>query len=107
MPTLAQINWTAAISGKVTRAIHSVAYPRAAPAMAYVPIPEGSSSEAPVIRPGPSDFRKRRSALRWPTDFDRRLSHSVSEGPAIEPWIGDLPELSSGGGGMYSIQGPL
>ena len=32
--------------------------PSCAPAWLYVPIPEGSSSEAPVIRPGPSRPRK-------------------------------------------------
>ena len=51
------------IKGKVTRAIHKVANPNEAPAMAYVPIPEGSSSEAPVIKPGPRIFKKRRKIL--------------------------------------------
>ena len=36
--------------------------PSCAPAWLYVPIPEGSSSEAPVIRPGPSRLRKPLSA---------------------------------------------
>src|SRR6266852_689077 len=53
MPSRAHINWTAAIRGNVSSAIHSVPYPYAAPATEYVEIPEGSSSAAPVISPGP------------------------------------------------------
>jgi hypothetical protein len=37
----------------------SGAYPNCAPVMASVPIPNGSSSEAPVIKPGPSILKKR------------------------------------------------
>src|SRR6266850_1695977 len=45
--------WTDAISGKVRSAVHSVCSPRVAPATAYVPMPLGSSSDAPVTKPGP------------------------------------------------------
>jgi hypothetical protein len=34
-----------------------------APAVEYVPIPEGSSSEAPVMRPGPSNLKNRLTGL--------------------------------------------
>src|SRR5512141_994229 len=44
---------TTIMSGSVTMAVQSVAAPRLAPAGVYVPIPDGSSSEAPVIKPGP------------------------------------------------------
>jgi hypothetical protein len=44
---------TAVISGNVNNAIHNVEYPYAAPATEYVEIPEGSSSAAPVMMPGP------------------------------------------------------
>src|SRR4030088_3559357 len=53
MPSRAHVFWTAAISGKVRSAIQSVWSPRLAPATAYVPIPLGSSSDAPVMKPGP------------------------------------------------------
>ncbi len=44
----------AAIMGKTTGAIQRVEKPKAAPALAYVPMALGSSLAAPVIRPGPS-----------------------------------------------------
>jgi hypothetical protein len=40
--------------GNVIIAIQRVAKPKPAPAWEYVAIPEGSSSLAPVITPGPS-----------------------------------------------------
>src|SRR5437867_3908506 len=58
------MNWTTAISGNVKSAVHSVANPNEAPAMTQVPTPEGSSSEAPVMKPGPSSFH-RRTILVW------------------------------------------
>jgi len=45
---------TDAINGKENRAVHSGAYPNEAPVTEYVEIPEGSSSAAPVISPGPN-----------------------------------------------------
>src|SRR5712664_4780280 len=59
IPILAQVSCTEAINGQVNRAVQSVVKPREAPATAYVPMPEGSSSDAPVTSPGPSTFRKR------------------------------------------------
>src|SRR3977135_878811 len=59
MPIRAQVSCTEAIHGHVNKAVQSVVKPREAPATAYVPMPEGSSSDAPVISPGPSIFRKR------------------------------------------------
>jgi hypothetical protein len=38
-------------------AVHKVASPKAAPACEYVAIPDGSSSLAPVTKPGPSFFQ--------------------------------------------------
>ena len=63
IPILAQVSKTAIINGKVNKAVHSVAKPSDAPATAYVPIPEGSSSEAPVISPGPRSLKKRLTRL--------------------------------------------
>src|SRR5580692_8669184 len=57
MPRRAHINWMAAISGNDTRAVHRVAYPYEAPATEYVEMPDGSSSAAPVISPGPKSFK--------------------------------------------------
>src|SRR5207245_6807064 len=53
IPTRAQMFWTAAMSGKVSSAVQSVCNPSVAPATAYVPMPLGSSSDAPVMKPGP------------------------------------------------------
>ncbi|HEY7227507.1 MAG TPA: hypothetical protein VH481_05215 [Nitrososphaeraceae archaeon] len=44
------------IIGNRYRAIHNIPRPNFAPACEYVAIPDGSSSEAPVINPGPNDF---------------------------------------------------
>src|SRR5437588_7130914 len=63
IPILAQVSRAAIINGKVNKAVHSVAKPSEAPATAYVPMPEGSSSEAPVIRPGPRSLKKRLTRL--------------------------------------------
>src|SRR5947209_3645232 len=75
MPILAQMNWTATIRGKVKSAIQSVEKPRLAPAIEYVPMPEGSSSEAPVISTGPRRERKR---LNGPTFFSFLLEDAPS-----------------------------
>src|SRR6267378_4831459 len=63
-PMRAQVSWMAAISGSVTSAVHSRPVPKAAPATAYVVTPLGSSSDAPVTRPGPS-VRKYRTSGLW------------------------------------------
>jgi hypothetical protein len=42
------------MSGHVMSALHRIVVPIFAPAIEYVAIPEGSSSAAPVMRPGPS-----------------------------------------------------
>src|SRR5436853_7930640 len=59
IPIRAQVSCTATIKGKVNNAVQRVAKPNPAPATAYVAIPEGSWSDAPVINPGPSNFKKR------------------------------------------------
>src|SRR6266404_6177921 len=41
------------MSGKENRVIHSMSKPNCAPTCEYVATPLGSSSAAPVIRPGP------------------------------------------------------
>ena len=56
IPIRAHMICTAAISGHVTRAVHSSVVPSCAPATEYVAMPDGSSSAAPVMMPGPSDF---------------------------------------------------
>ena len=50
---------------------HSRAKPTCAPACEYVAIPLGSSSEAPVIRPGPKDAEEAR--LGRPNDRVRAI----------------------------------
>src|ERR1039458_7837530 len=59
MPIRAHIICTAAMSGQVRRAVQRRLVPSCAPAMEYVAIPEGSSSAAPVMSPGPSTEKKR------------------------------------------------
>src|SRR5450631_2379769 len=51
------------ISGYVNTMAHSVSSPNCAPACEYVAMPDGSSSAAPVIRPGPSCRAQSRSLL--------------------------------------------
>jgi len=55
----AHIICTAAISGQVISAVHSSEVPSCAPVMEYVAMPDGSSSAAPVINPGPRAPKKR------------------------------------------------
>jgi hypothetical protein len=43
----------ATMSGKLKSIVQSMANPNSAPTCEYVAIPLGSSSAAPVIRPGP------------------------------------------------------
>ena len=50
-----------AISGQSTGAVQRNLVPNCAPVMEYVAIPEGSSSAAPVMTPGPSAAAIRRS----------------------------------------------
>src|SRR5438552_10077190 len=68
----AQVNCTAVIIGNVISAVHSVAKPNDAPATAYVPMPEGSSSDAPVIKPGPRTIKKRLNGFGLRDFFDDR-----------------------------------
>src|SRR6266481_4326909 len=59
-PIRAHIIWTAAISGHVRSAVERSLVPSCAPATEYVAMPDGSSSAAPLITPGPSDFTSNR-----------------------------------------------
>src|ERR1019366_844739 len=58
-PILPLISWMTAINGYVKRRVHVIAKPNCAPAWEYVAIPLGSSSDAPVMRPGPRTLRRR------------------------------------------------
>jgi hypothetical protein len=53
-PIRAQISWITAMSGYEKSIVHSKPNPNWAPACEYVAMPLGSSSDAPVISPGPS-----------------------------------------------------
>jgi len=55
------MSWTDAISGNDNQRGPQRTYPNAAPATEYVEMPEGSSSAAPVMSPGPSSEKKRRN----------------------------------------------
>jgi len=52
-PSRAAVSWTAAAMTPTIGIDHSRVTPYAAPTCEYVPIPEGSSSAAPVTMPGP------------------------------------------------------
>jgi hypothetical protein len=54
MPSRAAVSCTAAANGSVTIVIQSSPNPNAAPTCEYVPMPEGSSSAAPVTTAGPN-----------------------------------------------------
>ena len=60
LPMRAHIICTAAISGQVSSAVQRSLVPSCAPATEYVAIPDGSSSAAPVITPGPIAFNSLR-----------------------------------------------
>src|SRR5579862_1129921 len=53
-PRRAQISWIAAMRGNEKSMVHSIPMPNCAPTCEYVAMPLGSSSAAPVIKPGPS-----------------------------------------------------
>lgn len=57
-PILAHISWITITNGYVSNTVHSNPNPNFAPAWENVAILDGSSSEAPVIMPGPRDLRK-------------------------------------------------
>jgi len=63
----AHMPWMTAIIGVVTSVSHNIEYPVDAPATEYVEMPEGSSSEAPVMNPGPRIDKAR--AHRAPIDI--------------------------------------
>src|ERR1017187_5223062 len=77
MPIRAHIICTAAMSGQVRRAVQRRLVPSCAPAMEYVAIPEGSSSAAPVMSPGPSTEKKRRGHLRMAAGFGTLLRTEI------------------------------
>src|SRR3954471_12731602 len=58
-PRRAHMSWTEVINGNENRAVHSGADANAAPATEYVEMPDGSSSAAPVMSPGPRPAKKR------------------------------------------------
>ena len=63
IPIRAHMNCTQPMNGQVRNAVHNWAVPNCAPAIEYVAIPDGSSSAAPVIRPGPRTEKKRLSGF--------------------------------------------
>jgi hypothetical protein len=56
-------------------ASHNIPRPNPAPACEYVAIPDGSSSDAPVIRPGPKNLRAFLNLLNFETSL---FFHSLS-----------------------------
>src|ERR1700690_46747 len=73
MPMRAHIIWTAAISGHVSNAVQRSVVPSCAPATEYVAMPEGSSSAAPVMIPGPSDLSSDLNQRDGTNEFTKEL----------------------------------
>jgi hypothetical protein len=86
MPMRAHIICTAAISGQVSSAVQSSLVPSCAPATEYVAMPDGSSSAAPVITPGPIAFASLR-IHRVGADVDTQGS-GVRSQSRLGHWIG-------------------
>ena len=59
-------------------AVQSMAVPICAPAMEYVAMPEGSSSAAPVINPGPSSEKNFLMEFRLPEAVFFGMAESFS-----------------------------
>jgi DNA-binding transcriptional LysR family regulator len=86
------MSWTAAMRGNEIRAVQRVPHPSEAPATEYVEIPDGSSSAAPVTRPGPSStrnpcipragFRFSNGLYRWEFEKGRAALTVSLQGPA-------------------------
>jgi hypothetical protein len=64
-PMRALMIWTVVMSGYENNIVHSIENPNCAPTCEYVPMPLGSSSEAPVMNPGPN--RRKKPTLRGPS----------------------------------------
>src|SRR5436190_6538599 len=93
----AHIICTAAMSGHVISDVQRSPVPSCAPAMEYVAIPEGSSSAAPVISPGPRESRNRamrfclrgRSLISMLDKIKRFLRDRLGDESVSDPRLGD------------------
>src|SRR2546430_2274942 len=86
-PSRAANSWTAAASGKVTTDIHRRPSPKAAPTCEYVPIPDGSSSAAPVMKAGPRREKYPNPLIR-PRRGELRARTAMAEAYArTEVWL--------------------
>src|SRR5512144_3056473 len=63
-PMQALISWIAVMQGSVRKMVQVNAKPNCAPAWEYVAMPLGSSSAAPVVRPGPRALKRRLKCRR-------------------------------------------
>src|SRR5881409_1958848 len=81
------------MSGNENSAVQSWAYPKAAPVTEYVEMPEGSSSAAPVIKPGPRSAKnpRRRAGRKVATERRPRspfFSRTLGDGRLAPPLPG-------------------
>src|SRR5438445_9784418 len=93
MPRREHMSWTATMSGNENSAVQSWAYPKAAPVTEYVEMPEGSSSAAPVIKPGPRSAKnpRRRAGRKVATERRPRapfFSRTLGDGRLAPPLPG-------------------
>jgi hypothetical protein len=92
MPIWAHAIWTAIISGHVKAALQSRDVPKEAPAIEYVAMPEGSSSAAPVMTPGP--MMARDFEIFWP----RRWRGDPGRGDFVLPGLRFAPPCAKAPG---------
>src|SRR5262245_22410238 len=107
LPISAAICWMTTIKGKLNRKVHESPKPNCAPIWLCVPIPLGSSSAAPVTRPGPSRRHRlssgeccslsnasfMRSAAQWDhlgEDVTKKGDIGIRSPSDCRPWL--VPE---------------
>lgn len=88
-PIRAHISCITIIVGNRNSIIHSIPRPNFAPTWEYVAISDGSSSAAPVIRPGPN------ALIIWDIDFIRTLLNGAKSESGLESCFFSTGKLKS------------
>src|SRR5438309_866478 len=88
-PIRAEISWMEHISGSVRHVVHNSPSPNCAPTCEYVAIPDGSSSDAPVINPGPTRHNNET------TLYDRPFLAGAGPSTLYAVLVKDMPPTKS------------
>lgn len=96
-PMRAHISCTTAIRGNVSAASHNSWKPYCAPVCEYVAMPDGSSSDAPVVRPGPRLCQYARPRCNTVIFFFLPTSDSTVSARGMK--VNKIP--ACGGAGIY------